>query len=211
MAERVGTTGLYDALNQAVEALPSDITHVVFLNDDDVLLPEAKEFYLRVHLAGADVGIGRSLYIDGQGGDLFRASHWPFCFGMRELCSRDIVPFLQVATVVRVSLLRQLQGFDVAYQVAGDLDFFLRCFERTKKLYVSMRVVASFRVAEGQLSGNEALRQRETDRTILAHAERGHLVRYWLALVPYRFLNLPGYVCRLMRHGRIKTRQFYTK
>ncbi len=155
-------TGLYAALNQGWRA-PGEWDAFTWLNDDDLLLApgfggllealarrtELDAAYGRVGLIGARGENIGSIPVARRGEDL------------AALLARGIMPLAQPGTVIRRSLLEHLGGFDESFQLAADLDFFVRALVAGARFAYINLWAADFRLHAGQLSKRRMAMEEE--------------------------------------------------
>ena len=112
-------SGLYDAMNKAVEIASGD--YVVFLNSDDLIARPDSLARMQAHLARAcsDYAFGETIYADAAGN--LRHS--------RRLTTKGIlqsIPFCHNSTLIRRAAFRELGGHDLSFRIVADYDMVLR-------------------------------------------------------------------------------------
>ncbi len=201
--------GLYAALNQGCRPA-GDWDASTALNDDDLLL--APGFGCAVQElerhAEIDVVYGRVRLIDSRGKILGAQPVARRAGDIEALLVRGIMPLAQPGMVVRRNLIERLGGFDETYQLAGDLDFFVRALLSGAKFLFVNAWVASFRLHAGQLSKRRAELEAEIERAVRPLAGRpGRLAAWWR----FRRDNLGVYFDRVRRHGWMSMRELYDR
>jgi GT2 family glycosyltransferase len=142
--------GLADAINRGIKSMPEKIKFANWLGDDDLLEPGSIELtrsYLEEEKSSVMV-FGRCSYIDSSGKLIFenRSGQWAVAlmhFGPQMVS--------QPGALFRRGVFEELNGLDVNYKWAFDLEFFLRLSKIGKLSYVPFRV-SSFRWHSGSLS-----------------------------------------------------------
>jgi GT2 family glycosyltransferase len=124
------------------------------------------------------------------------------------LLQQGISPLMQQGMMFRRDCVENLGGFDPAYRLCADLDFWLRASTRGFRFRHHSATVACFRLRRGQLSGDTNLTERE-QRQIVQRALPSPLSawRCRLARWRYRIGNLPLYLERIRRHGFLTSYQ----
>jgi glycosyltransferase involved in cell wall biosynthesis len=113
-------TGIYDAMNKAIEIVGDPNAYVMFANADDCLYTP---FALERLVAGgrrADVVYGRMVFTDGDASAIQG----------REVTLSDLAgeTVCHPATLTRRSVFDVVGRFDTSYRIAADYDFVVRCF-----------------------------------------------------------------------------------
>lgn len=201
--------GLYAALNCGV-AGGAEVEAFTWLNDDDVFRPAG--FAVGWTALGADAGIdaifGEVDLIGGRGNPVGRLPVARCGRDLAALLARGIVPLAQPGTIIRREWWEKLGGFDASFQLAGDLDFFVRAIVAGARFEFARARVAAFRLSAGQLSKHREQGDAELRRALapLAAAPRS-----LAALGRFRRDNLGVYLERLRRHGWVSMRDLYDR
>lgn len=200
--------GLYRALNAALR-LPGEWSAFTWINDDDRLTPEASAIAAAL-AADSNLGVayGRVGLVDAEGAAIGELPVTDRPADLPALLSRGIVPFAQPGTMIRRQLLDALGGFDEGYQLAGDLDFFVRALVAGAQFAYVPRLVAEFRLHAGQLSKSEATGDTEKRRALAGLPPVAPL-RARAARWRFRWANRAVYLDRIRRHGFVSMRQLY--
>lgn len=191
--------GIYSALNHGFRALLDDYDYLTFINDDDYWLPDFSSLIETIELGVWDMVYARTCYVDRKGTFLSEQTSCPWFKWFGPLLKRKgIVLLTQQATIIRTELFRNLSGFDVSYKLAADTKFWLEAsmIPKLKVKYID-KVVAAYRVQEGQLSSDVNLQRTETERLL---GEFPDLVKasFWQC-VAYRLYNWRIYLRRFLR------------
>jgi hypothetical protein len=155
--------GLYQALNRGVQEIESKCDFFTFLGDDDLL--EKSGFEILSNAAKmdmADIIFGGINYIDANGCILF--TNFSFRFAPNILnWAPNFIP--NPGTIIRVKIWKILNGYNVTYKLASDLDFWIRAREVAKFKYVRA-IGASFRFAGNSLTYSQRIMSLEESREI---------------------------------------------
>jgi hypothetical protein len=202
-------TGLYAALNQGWRAL-GDWDAFTWLNDDDLLLAPGfggllEAFARRTEV---DVAYGRVGLIGARGENLGLHPVAHRGSDLKALLARGIMPLAQPGTVIRRSLIERLGGFDETFQLAADMDFFVRALVAGARFEFINARVANFRLHAGQLSKRRVAMEEETVRALRPLAGTP---RSLAALLRFRLGNAGVYGDRVRRHGFMPMRELYDR
>ena len=122
--------GLYAALNQGLRAGETAWDAFTWLNDDDLLLaPGFHRLREKMRSVEVEIGYGRVMLIDRKSTRLGALPVARHARDLPALLARGIVPLAQPGTIIRRKVWETLGGFDERYQLAGDLDFFVRALQ----------------------------------------------------------------------------------
>lgn len=156
--------GMYAAINDGVSN--TNAPWVSYLNGDDLTLGQAYlELVAYGEASGADIVYGEGCRLMFTG-DRVRCTLHAACSRPRSFLVRAAMPFSQPSAVFRRSVWEQLGGFASELVVTGDVDFYLRAYERGFRFRHARGVLASgFRVTAGSLGArNEVTYRRERAR-----------------------------------------------
>lgn len=129
--------GIYDAMNKGIDCATGDI--IGFLNADDWYEPEAVSVIV-CNWGDNDVVYGETNLYDKD------------CFlGKKKSIPlpsivKGPLPFCHQSAFVRLSLLKEMGGFNTDYKICGDYDFFVKSYVSKKKFFHIDHVIADFRV-----------------------------------------------------------------
>jgi len=205
--------GLYSALNE-VCATSGQAMWLSYINDDDRLLDGFGKM-LKLHLAEANenvIAFGRVIMRDEHGVSLY---DFPCTDRMQDLAPlwhESIMPFTQQGMIFSRTAWKTLGGFDGSYRYSGDLDFWVRAHLAGFTFKYYDLPVAAWRIRPGQLSGNKAAVQIETQRAlapILALDIPWH--KRQIAKLRFRIRNLPHYCHRLVKLGEFRQASVFGK
>lgn len=114
-------TGLYDAMNKAVDAASGE--YVIFLNSDDLIA--ATDSLERVQTLMAekdpDFAFGQTTYVNTDGSE-FYANRVTTKSMLRS------IPFCHNSTLIRRRVFQALGGHDLQFKIVADYDMTLRIF-----------------------------------------------------------------------------------
>ena len=200
--------GLYAALNTGMGAgQPDDF--FTWLNDDDCLKPEEFRRAL-AQLAGnpsLDAVYGRVSLVDGLTSSLGELPVARRPDDLPALLASGIMPLAQPGTVFRWRVADQVGPFDPSYQLAGDLDFFVRAVRAGLRFGFHDGDVAWFRLHAGQLSKQEAAAASEHARAIAALPR----IPAGAARRRFRWDNRWVYWQRIRQHGFVRMNTLYRR
>jgi glycosyltransferase involved in cell wall biosynthesis/GT2 family glycosyltransferase len=163
-------TGIYDAMNKAVDLVSDPESYVIFANSDDRLFtPHAIEAAVEKG-RGADLIYGKMRLTDGDAAAIMGREVEPNDLAVETLC--------HPATLMRRRLFESVGKFDTSFRIAADYDLIVRCFQHP----VSTRFVDEV-ISEMQMGG------MSEDRFMLSCAERKRVVRARFDL-PHRIIGV---------------------
>lgn len=147
--------GQTDAINRAMRQMGGEI--IGFINGDDRLLPGAARKILDYFAAHPEVDLvyGRIEWIDEHG--QLTGTHAGEIHSLEEVLDIYSVwwrdrQWVQPEVFYRRSLWERVGGFDTAYHLAFDYDFWVRCFLAGARVAHLPEPLAQFRRHEGQKS-----------------------------------------------------------
>lgn len=113
-------TGIYGAMNKAIDLVVDGDAYVMFANADDRLYTPMALERLVAGGRGADLVYGRIVLTDGE----------VSAIQGREVKLRDLAgeTVCHPATITRRKVFDQVGKFDTTFQIAADYDFLVRCF-----------------------------------------------------------------------------------
>ena len=145
-----GGSGLAAAINKGFRNLPSDVTYLNWIGDDDFLAPKSISYALQGFKINRDaVAIfGRCSYIDGTSQRI-----WENKSGQYATTLMKFGPFLipQPGSLIRSEALNSVGLLDEKLQMAFDLDLFLR-LDRFGSIKYLNRNLASYRWHDSTLT-----------------------------------------------------------
>ncbi|MEO9782612.1 MAG: glycosyltransferase family 2 protein [Sedimentitalea sp.] len=114
-------SGLYDAMNKAVDASRGD--YVIFLNSDDLIERQDSLALAQQQLAKEhpDYAYGQTTYVNTDGST----------FQARRITTKSIlrsIPFCHNSTLIRREVFQKLGGHDLQFKIVADYDMTLRIF-----------------------------------------------------------------------------------
>ncbi|MEP3330546.1 glycosyltransferase family 2 protein [Sedimentitalea sp.] len=114
-------SGLYDAMNKAVDASRGD--YVIFLNSDDLIERQDSLALAQQQLAKEhpDYAYGQTTYVNTDGST----------FQARRITTKSIlrsIPFCHNSTLIRREVFQKLGGHDLKFKIVADYDMTLRIF-----------------------------------------------------------------------------------
>jgi hypothetical protein len=211
IAERPGTIGLYDAINQAMEAaakIPWE--WMTYINDDDVLRPGVVECLTRASL-DVDVCYGRVTKIDEQGRRIEGVSTLRSEKYILPLAAARINGCAQQGTLFRRRIWEKIAPFDTTLKSVADFDLFVRAALAGAKLKYCPFGTGAFRHRAGQISQDVQLGLREKDEMIKKHGlERFRPQAQWAKLI-FRLQNAGIYGQRLLQRRFQTSHQMLAK
>lgn len=202
--------GMYGAINRALFST-SDWDWFTYINDDDLLMPGiAKVAVTHCQPANRRViayGDVRNVREDETSLGLQTVERSPryFC----PLLRQRISVFTQQGALVSREVAGQLEGFNPAWRVCGDLDFWVRAIAAGFAFKYYPSEVARFRIRSGQLSGDTALLLEEWGR-IVRPIESGRVSPVQLVWARWRFrmMNASRYLERIRATGWVRSHHF---
>jgi glycosyltransferase involved in cell wall biosynthesis len=113
-------TGIYDAMNKAIDLVSDSNAYVMFANADDRLYTPFALERLVAGAQGADLVYGRMVFTDGQ----------ISAIQGREVKLSDLAgeTLCHPATLTRRRVFDVVGKFDTSFRIAADYDFLVRCF-----------------------------------------------------------------------------------
>lgn len=188
---------MYRAINAGLRLATT--SWVTYLNSDDMVYPCT---YARLidlgESTGSDVAYGSYDAVDSEGRFIY--SYYPgYPDELRAQFLRSQLSFAQPAAIFTRQLFVDLNGFDVHYRLAADLDFFARSALANRKfVMLSGPTVAAFRVHRTQSSQDVTRIVAET-RQIQSMYGESYSVWSW-PILRWRIRNWSQYLQRVLRH-----------
>jgi glycosyltransferase involved in cell wall biosynthesis len=178
--------GIADAMNKGLGMAKGEF--VLFLHSDDYLLSPTSLADAAPHLAGPNPVVGFQLFYEMEDGARVLPRkpqlNWRINFKMS---------LHHQAVFCRTSLLEDLGGFDEAFKIAMDYEFFLRAYRRgIRATSYDLPIAVMRKTGISSQLDNESLlaRFREEKRVHLRHADtslwRAIYRAYWFAYPVYR-------------------------
>jgi GT2 family glycosyltransferase len=196
---------MYRAINAGLRQ--SQTEWLMYLNSDDWLYPDAlSRLIAHGEKTGAEVVYGHSDFVDDAG---------RFVYSMAAAAAEQILPlfrcrvmgFTPHSAIFRRAVYERFDGFDEAYALSSDADFFVRLIcAGVKFAQLSGPPVACFRLHEQQQTQTKAAAMN-AERARIYNAEK--LQPGWrdrLALAQWRVKNLPHYLLRIVRASLLACR-----
>ena len=200
--------GLYAALNTGMDAGEPDDFYT-WLNDDDCLRPE--EFRRALARLADDPALdavyGRVSLVDTLTAGLGELPVARRPDDLPALLASGIMPLAQPGTVFRWRVAGRIGRFDPSYQLAGDLDYFVRAVRAGLCFGFHDGKVAQFRLHDGQLSKQEAVAISEHARAIAALPR----IPAGAARRRFRWDNRWVYWQRIRQHGFVRMNTLYRR
>jgi glycosyltransferase involved in cell wall biosynthesis len=193
---------MYRAVNAGLE--DATTPWVTYLNSDDIVYPTTYRDLIDLAVeASADLAYGDTDLIAEDG---------RFLYSMRSALPHEL-PVLfrlpvqgmpQPGTIFTRELYERLRGFDTAYRMAADADFFLRALQSGAKFVDLGRPVCGFRLHAKQQTVTLAQVVREEDSRIRAIAGGGSTAAARATLLRWRLRNSRNYLLRYLRTGSFR-------
>lgn len=151
-------TGIYGAMNKAIDLVLDPAAYVLFANSDDVLYSNDALAGLVEGGGGADLVYGRMILTDGDASTVMG----------REVVLRDLATetLCHPATLTRRRVFDKVGQFDESFRIAADYEFLVRCFAAQVTTHFVPVIVSQMQM--GGASENQYL---------LSCAERKRVVR----------------------------------
>lgn len=192
----VAPGNMYRAINVGIKA--ANTRWVTYLNSDDLVYPCS---YARLIKLGeetqSDVVYGSCDFVDWEG--RFIHSYTPgYPYELLSQFLTSQLSFAQPAAIFTRQLFDELGGFSEDYQLASDLDFFLRAVLAKKRISMLRGpTVACFRIHHQQSSQNVQKLRAEIShiQNRFADSKRSHT----LDTFKWRVRNIPNYLIRILR------------
>jgi len=142
--------------------------HILFLDSDDLLLPNALEALFTEASAHPNAGLvgGGYQYIDAQGTVLGQAQHWILSEQLDLARWLLDCPFIPSATLVRRGWLELVGGFDPAQEAAQDWDLWLRLAASDCPMAWLKRSICKYRLHQGGLTADLKRHKRGAIRAL---------------------------------------------
>jgi len=176
-------TGLADAINAGIRALPETIEFCSWIGDDDLLEPDSISVCEEILDANSDAVMvfGRCKYItsDGELIGINKSGQWAVPLLRIGPC---LIP--QPGSLFRRKAFDEIGGLDTKFGWAFDFDLFIR-LSKIGKLVHTKRVLACFRWHSDSLT----VGQRRNSVCEASLVRREHLPK-WLVLVSF-FWEIP--------------------
>jgi GT2 family glycosyltransferase len=163
--------GLAAAINQAAFALPPTIKYFNWLGDDDLLTSDSLAISQRVldENNGASAVYGKCEYINSDGSKLGINSSGTWARTLIKF-GPDLIP--QPGALIRIEAFRQLGGLRTEFNLAFDVDMFIRLQEFGSLVYVP-KLLGKFRWHDDSLTVKTRLISvKEASRIRRSHLPR---------------------------------------
>ncbi|HEV7239594.1 MAG TPA: glycosyltransferase [Thermoanaerobaculia bacterium] len=198
---------MYEAINLGLDA--STAPWLCYVNSDDLVHPGLLPRLASIgQEADCDVVYGDADYIDDAGRYLFSfAAARPS--ELLRLFRVQVFGFCQPSAVFSAALFRRLGGFDTRYRFGADADFYLRAILGGARFFHVPGPVACFRLHAKQQTARFFQLFEDEKRTLYARAGRASILDR-LAFHRWRFRNLPNYVIRRIRTGRLRSFDYHS-
>ncbi|QNI72346.1 hypothetical protein SynNOUM97013_00254 [Synechococcus sp. NOUM97013] len=145
--EKAGS--MYKAINTGITAYPSK--WITYINSDDKLNCNLATLINSDFINTYDIISGAFALIDSRSRCFHQRLAFPILFHRISYFVGGM-PFPQSGTVISRDLYNRLNGFSLKYKYASDFDFFLRANLQNSKVFLSVKILSSFRLHEEQLS-----------------------------------------------------------
>ncbi len=196
--------GIYGAINRGITQAPLPWDWFTYINDDDELLPGFADAAWS-HFAQTDpapVTYGDVALIDAAGRQLTRITTTPRPSSIPALLQAGMSPLNQQGMLHRVDVVSQLSGYNEELRLCADLDFWARAHAAGVRFAYQPQTVASFRLREGQLSGDTSVTRAEQDGIVnRLYPKPVPAWRRAVAKAEFRLFNLPRYLARIRNCG----------
>jgi GT2 family glycosyltransferase len=199
------SAGMYGAINAGLAA-PGDWDAFIYLNDDDLLLPDFARMAAAIDGERPLIEYGGVRLIDHGGKRIGAIPISPRPSLNRLLYAQRIEPVYQHGTIITRRAFEAVGPFDASFRFCGDSEFFARaCVAGVLFCLATRREVAAFRLHAGQLTKTRAAMIAERGRVdeklqlLATKLTWFHRLARWR----FRFANLPIYGERIARHGFI--------
>jgi hypothetical protein len=199
--------GMYGAINRALFS-DLDWDWFTYINDDDLLMPEVARV-IATHCQPANrrviaYGDVRNVREDDTSLGLQTVERSPRYF--RPLLRQRISIFTQQGALVSREVAAELEGFNPALRLCGDLDFWVRAIAAGFAFKYYPGEVARFRIRSGQLSGDRPRLLEEWGR-IVRRIESEHLSPAQMRWARWRFrmMNASRYLERIRATGWMRS------
>jgi GT2 family glycosyltransferase len=170
LIEREENGGIVAASNDGIDGAAGEF--LVFLDDDDLLTPDALSCVEEVLREDDEVDYVYSdedkVYADGSFGETFRKPDWSPERLMHQMYTSHL-------SVVRTSLVREIGGLREGFDGSQDHDLVLRISEKARTVAHIPAVLYHWRVTEGSAAGDSNAKPYAWDAGLRAVAE--HVTR----------------------------------
>jgi hypothetical protein len=205
------TNNLYSAINYATSSL-SGWTHLTYINDDDLLCPEATKHWRSINASSKEdmqLWYGKVQLINENGDYLCHYAVNKIKCLHKLVLNGGKLPFTQQGLIVTHKVHAAMGPFDTSFHYAADMVYIAKAIQGRCKLTYTGEDVAVFRLRRGQLSSDLAKVDREVvlARRQVCLPEKATIVANLLALAAMAGMNPMTYVRRLMRRNFMTQRQ----
>jgi hypothetical protein len=192
--EPVNCDGMYAAINRGIcFARHLKWTHFTYINDDDLLI-SSENYYWGKCLSSKGIIYGKICVVNEAGRRLFIAPVSRFPGINHFLWGAGKTPCVQQGMVFSRACIDALDGFSHHLKLAADMDFIWRAEQLQLPIKYSGRIVAAFRIREGQLSANQDAFRKE----IFSILEREPSQLQWVLGSLIMFLMNPAHYLRFL-------------
>lgn len=208
-AERAGTRGVFDAVAQGYAYALSTWapTHLSYINADDRLELGFAKAVAACRLGESQLITGEVEWIGEKGQRFGRVPTWPWQRGAACLFEAGVPPFTQQGVILSSTVWKEVGGFNPAFKYIADSALWHRLLRERRVQRIHIKDwVASYRMRNGQLSGN---RQAVTAENISWIAEAGPIFAspFWriVVLIGMRLYFSPRYLGRALSGRRLRS------
>ena len=205
LAEPVGNKGIYGAVNYGFLQYGHQYPYLTYINDDDYWMPAYRKIIDSVK---------KNPELDLVYGRVYYTNECNEIIG-KQTCSgrfKDFVPLLsygitlmtQQASLLRSSLFFDCGGYDEKYKIVADTKLWAQLSRMPIKYKYVNAYCATYMRQEGQLPGDEDLKNREHD---VLKVEIGDVNNRNKALWLFRFKNLFLYIERMVILGHVSQKK----
>lgn len=177
-------SGIYYAMNKAINRVKDDNAYLLFLNSDDYLFSNNSLNVISSHLGNHDFIYGKVLLFDEKKNEFFSAG--------KEMNISNL-PFGMIqhqSTFTRKKLFSEIGHFDCHYTIAADFDFAIKVFRLGYKIKFVNEIVAVMKL--GGISQKSAILSMNEKKEIFYKNYSGILKLR--AILTIYFIELPRFL-----------------
>jgi GT2 family glycosyltransferase len=189
--------GVYAAVNQVLKKFRGH-QWIGYINDDDYWLSGMEVLVEETKQSDLDILYGKVQFVDGENRPMMDSSGSARWKDFPLLAARQIYPFTQQAVLFRAELFQKLGGFDEAFSLLADNDFWIRAIRAGARCQYFSTICAAYQMHAGQLSSDEGKIRAETQRLLNQHSLDPTSLACRLAELRFRFDNVEIYAKRLI-------------
>jgi hypothetical protein len=187
-------SGVFAALNSALNSLMLSYDYFAYINDDDYWLPSYEKLIREVVKGLPAIAIGRTLL--KRENISYPSAHFPFTYLSKYLFLLGKSPFTQQSMLFSRRIILDTGFFDESLPLNADIDFLLRAFASTKSCLVISPVCSVYCQGPDRITSDPA--ELRAANRILRGRFRFSRILSVVSVLMFWVYNFPLYTARLL-------------